>query len=735
MMRALLTVTGGPQCDRQWTIEPDSPLTIGRGSDADLVLLDGEASRLHCRLSCVDDQWRVDDNSSLNGIFVNGDKVDGAELKHGDNIRIGGTTIRFHILHNGAATEVAEPPDFAGPELLEPTVKMAEPQAARPAPATVAAAPPPPVVDQPAPHRTGQYQPPSIVRVEKEETIDAFIDKHPNDTSNIVVSTAQKLWYAFVVFVLLAALVYDPLYFLHIVHVLCLFYLVVIAYKLIVVFLSVVRRWEIRPKPAEVAGLLDADLPVYTILVPLYKEKEVVHKIVPHLAALDYPKDKLDVKILLEPDDPETLDAIRDSGLPDYCEVIICPDSQPRTKPKACNHGLARARGDLAVIYDAEDRPEPDQLKKAVVAFRQAQRTWEKRRWLRAINPFQRANRGRTVCLQAKLSYYNPKQNILTRWFTIEYATWFQLYLPGLHALRAPIPLGGTSNHFRTEVLREIGGWDPFNVTEDCDLGIRLHKRGYATQVVDSITWEEANSRVGNWIRQRSRWVKGYLQTHLTHMRHPLRTLWQLRPWGMFNFLNSVGGLSLMLLLNPIFWAASVLFVGLFAMDLHENGYSIERTLGVNESFEEAGDDIVKDRTVRIPYRGRRAWTFICGARPEAVPEGLDWKGKLWLVIRESWQKSWDDIWSSHRQFHFWNIASQIFFLCTIVLILGNIFFVLMHVAACIRARMPSMIPLALLMPFYWILISIAAYKGFLQLFFKPFYWEKTQHGLDSDAA
>ncbi len=714
-MRALLTVTGGPQCDRQWTIEPDAPLSLGRGSDADLVLLDGEASRLHCRLICEEGRWRIEDNQSLNGIFVNGEKVERALLQHGDSIRIGSTTIRFHLLSDGSVTEVAEPSALDEPSDEAGTAR------------------PPETKDRPA-HLGGLYHPPKVIRVESETTIDAFIDKHPNDTSNIVLSGFQKLWYAFVLLVLVAVLIFDPLYFLHIVHLLCMFYLVVILYKLVTVFLSVVCRWDIRPKAHEVNGLSDDRLPVYTILVPLYKEKEVVRKIVTYVAALDYPKEKLDVKILLEPDDPETLDAIRDSGLPDFCEVIICPASLPRTKPKACNHGLERARGEYVVIYDAEDRPEPDQLKKAVVGFQIAQRTWEKRRWLRRINPLLRAERGRTACLQAKLSYYNPRQNLLTRWFAIEYATWFQLYLPGLHALRAPIPLGGTSNHFRTDVLREIGGWDPFNVTEDCDLGIRLHKRGYVTQVVDSITWEEANSRLGNWIRQRSRWVKGYLQTHFTHMRHPFHTLWKLRPWGMFSFLNSVGGLSLMLLLNPIFWVSTTMFVGLFAMDMHEHGYSIERALGVEEAFQAAGDEIEMDRTVRIPHRDRHAWTFICGARPDAVPDGLNWKQKLWLVIQESWRQSWEDIWSTHRRFHFWNIASQIFFLCTIALLLGNLFFILIHVAACLRARSPWMIPFALLMPFYWILISLAAYKGFLQLFFKPFYWEKTQHGLDVEA-
>jgi hypothetical protein len=390
------------------------------------------------------------------------------------------------------------------------------------------------------------------------------------------------------------------------------------------------------------------------------------------------------------------------------------------------------------VIYDAEDRPEPDQLLKAVAAFQK-------------VSP-------QVVCLQAKLNYYNPRQNLLTRWFMIEYATWFGLFLPGLHAFRAPIPLGGTSNHFRTDVLRQIGGWDPFNVTEDCDLGIRIHKLGDRTQVLDTTTWEEANSKVGNWVRQRSRWVKGYLQTHFTHMRHPLGTLWRLRPWGMFHFLNAVGGLSLMLLLNPIFWAALALYAGLFLADLHEHDYNVERALGVRQSFRDAQDRVVQDRTVRIPHPSRHAWPIVCTVRPRGYDEAREehgWPGAVWSGVKEDWNNAWlalrpavsDETKTDESEaagpepppptppeVYPWNLASHVFFLCTLALVLGNFFFVLVHVVACIRTRMPSMIPYALLMPFYWILISFAAWKGLLQLLWKPFYWEKTRHGLDAPA-
>ncbi len=718
-MKAVLTVTGGPQSDRQWTIDSGAPLTIGRGDHADIVLLDAEVSRIHCRISWSNGRWYVQDDGSLNGTFVNGKRTARSELRHGDRLRVGSTTIRVDIAEAEAGKPTMEGPLAAA----APGVASSEPTVIRRPPTVV------------APGKVSHLPPPRIVRMEREETVEEFVRKHPRDASNIVLTRRQKLWYLLVALVLVGLLVRDLLYFLHIVQLLCTFYLVVIAYKLITVLLSVVWRWEIGVSKAEVAALRDDLLPIYTILVPLYKESEVANKIVRYISELDYPKDKLDVKILLEPDDPQTLDAIRQTGLPEFCEVIICPDSRPKTKPKACNHGLARARGEYVVIYDAEDRPEPDQLRKAVVGFRIADARRERWNWLRRFIPFRRADRGRTVCLQAKLGYYNPRQNLLTRWFTIEYATWFQLYLPGLHALRAPIPLGGTSNHFRTDVLREIGGWDPFNVTEDCDLGIRIHKRGYRTQVLDSTTWEEANSRLGNWVRQRSRWVKGYIQTHFTHMRHPLRTLWQLRPWGMFNFLNSVGGLSLMLLLNPIFWAVTMLYASLFAMDLYEHDWSIERSLGVNQAFEDAADvDVRRDRTVRIPHPDRWAWPMVCCARPHALPDDATWQEKLRLAIQEDWKQNWQEAWVTHSGFHFWNRISLVFFFCTVALLFGNLFFVLMHVFACVRARAPGLIPLAFLMPFYWVLISIAAWKGFLQLFRRPFYWEKTRHGLDVKA-
>jgi cellulose synthase/poly-beta-1,6-N-acetylglucosamine synthase-like glycosyltransferase len=220
--------------------------------------------------------------------------------------------------------------------------------------------------------------------------------------------------------------------------------------------------------------------------------------------------------------------------------VLRLLPSEPRTKPKACNVGLGRARGSFVTIYDAEDRPDPLQLRRAVAAFRR-------------LPP-------EVACLQAKLSYHNAEQNLLTRWFTAEYALWFGQLLPGLVKLGAPVPLGGTSNHFRRQILVRLGGWDPFNVTEDADLGVRLHRLGFRTGVLDSTTLEEANSDLVNWAKQRSRWYKGYLQTWLVHMRHP-RQLWQqLGAKGFIGFNLFVGGTPFLAMLNPVFWAMTALW-------------------------------------------------------------------------------------------------------------------------------------------------------------------------------
>lgn len=292
----------------------------------------------------------------------------------------------------------------------------------------------------------------------------------------------------------------------------------------------------------EARSIWDRTLPIYTVLVPAFREPEVIGDLIDRLRKLDYPADRLDVKLLLEEDDTETIGAAETAMAGSGFQLIRVPYSEPRTKPKALNVGLGLARGraatGLVTIYDAEDRPDPLQLRRAVTAFRR-------------LGPS-------VACLQAKLAYHNARQNLITRWFTVEYAMWFSQLLPGLVREGTPLPLGGTSNHFRRNILEDVGAWDPFNVTEDADLGIRLHRAGHRTQVLETVTLEEANSDFVNWVKQRSRWYKGYMQTWLVHMRHP-RQLWrEVGGWGFVGFNLFVGGTPLLALLNPVFWTMTV---------------------------------------------------------------------------------------------------------------------------------------------------------------------------------
>lgn len=330
-----------------------------------------------------------------------------------------------------------------------------------------------------------------------------------------------------------------------IVSLLSLIYFVDVCFNLFLVYQALSQPPEIIISKTELKKLRCRDLPFYTILCPLYREQEVLPYFVESIKALDWPKKKLEVLLLLEEDDRRTIEVARELNLPGYFRILVVPDSQPKTKPKACNFGLAQSQGDYLVIYDAEDRPEPDQLKKAYLAFKK-------------VDP-------KTVCLQAKLNYYNPEQNLLTKLFTAEYCLWFEVILPGLQTVKTIIPLGGTSNHFKKNFLQRLCGWDPFNVTEDCDLGVRLFSAGYQTAMFESTTYEEANSNLKNWFRQRSRWIKGYWQTYLVHMRSPLQ-LFRTQGWHALPFQLIIGMRMTFMLINPVLWLATIAY---FTLNSH----------------------------------------------------------------------------------------------------------------------------------------------------------------------
>ena len=298
----------------------------------------------------------------------------------------------------------------------------------------------------------------------------------------------------------------------------------------------------------EARALTEHELPVFTVLVPMFDEAAMLPRLAQALRDLDYPLGKLDIKIVLEADDLKTIEAARSLGLEGVFEIIIVPHSEPQTKPKACNFALRFARGEYLVIYDAEDRPEPDQLRKVVATYRRSP--------------------SNTACLQCRLNYYNARENWLTRMFTLDYALWFDQVLPGLERLGMPIPLGGTSNHFRVDVLRELHAWDPFNVTEDADLGIRIGQKGYRVGVVDSTTYEEACCQAGQWLRQRTRWIKGYMQTLLVHTRRPLQFARSAGLLGLFGFVFFIGGTVLAGLLNPLFWLFYIVWLVAAAVNL-----------------------------------------------------------------------------------------------------------------------------------------------------------------------
>ncbi|MDT8326854.1 MAG: glycosyltransferase [Roseovarius sp.] len=379
----------------------------------------------------------------------------------------------------------------------------------------------------------------------------------------------------------------------------------------------------------DVAQTPKAPLPKISILVPLFRETEIAHALIARLSRLTYPKCLLDVILVLEEEDELTRQTLAEIDLPSWVRPVIVPDGKPRTKPRAMNYALDFCEGDIIGIFDAEDAPDPDQL--TLVARR-----------------FQKAP-PEVVCLQGILDYYNPRQNWLARCFTIEYATWFRVMLPGMARLGLSIPLGGTTLYFRRNILEELGGWDAHNVTEDADLGFRLARHGYRTEMINTVTEEEANCRPWSWIKQRSRWLKGYMTTYLVHMRQPRQLYHQLGPWKFWGFqAHFVSALS-QFLLAPFLWSFWLVLLGLpHPLD---------------------------------PVLSRATLTAI---------------GTLFLMVEAL------------------NVT--------------------VHAIAVSGRKHRHLMAWAPSMHFYAPLGAIAAYKALYELVFKPFFWDKTTHGLSITA-
>jgi len=456
--------------------------------------------------------------------------------------------------------------------------------------------------------------------------------QNPELSARIVFSRGQKVGFAALVIVTLVALLFWPA-----IVVISIFALISIIFfaGTLFKFLIAMRgaKFDVveRVTDQQVADLHDSELPVYTVLVPVFREANIVGQLVGNLGKIDWPAEKLEVLILIEQEDTLTRDALAKASPPPNFHVVTIPKGAPQTKPRACNVGLFFATGEFLVIYDAEDTPDPDQLKKAYLAFRRGG--------------------DKTVCIQASLNYFNADENTLTRMFTLEYSYWFDYMLAGLDAADLPIPLGGTSNHFRTSALNELGGWDPYNVTEDADLGIRASALGYRVGVVNSTTMEEANTSIPNFIRQRSRWIKGYMQTSLVHARRPRQLIHEIGIRRFLSFALLIGG-------TPLTF------------------------LGVLPLY------VVTVFTVFIPAQ----------VLSQFFP--------VWLL-----------------------------WICLINFIIGNSVMVYLSMMGPYKRGTFDLILWALLNPLYWILHSIASYKGLWQLLTKPHYWEKTEHGLTAQTS
>ena len=391
---------------------------------------------------------------------------------------------------------------------------------------------------------------------------------------------------------------------------------------------------ESLPEPTSAPAAADGPLPVYTVLVAAYREEAMVPQMIAALDRLDWPKSLLDIKIVCEADDRATIEAVRRHAEGAHYEIVEVPAGGPRTKPKALDYALAGARGEYVVIFDAEDRPHPRQLREAYARFSSAPET--------------------LACLQAPLTISNARNSRIAALFALEYAGLFRSLLPLLARLGLPMPLGGTSNHFRRVALEAAGAWDPFNVTEDADLGIRLHRMGYRCGVLRLPTLEDAPTEWPVWRAQRSRWFKGWLQTVLVHFRAPSRLYAQIGAAGLVALFLTTGGMLFSALAHPL--------LAIFIL--------------------------------------RSIWLFASGA---------------WLAV---------------------GLAEQVLFVVDVANVIGSycVFALLGLKPMSAEERAAVGRPWASV-PFYWMMLSVAAWQAAKELAANPFLWRKTPHAPTATAA
>ncbi|CAN7222817.1 glycosyltransferase family 2 protein [Pararhizobium sp. LjRoot238] len=456
-------------------------------------------------------------------------------------------------------------------------------------------------------------------------TTRALFETTPLHSARITFWGKQGFYAGVFLCALIAAVITLPIISLLMLHiVLTLFYLANFSVRLYALGCAFRQERSARKPRATVPA---GPLPVYSVLVALYKEENVAAQLIEALDRLDWPRSRLDIKLICEEDDQETIAALRTLPLAPEYEIVLVPVHLPRTKPKALSYALPGVRGTFVTVYDAEDRPHPGQLREAHAAFMAAPE--------------------RVICLQAPLIVTNARQSWLSALFAVEYAGLFRGLLPMLSLTGLPLPLGGTSNHFRTAELRHIGGWDPYNMTEDADLGMRLHRLGYRSRVIFRPTFEEAPVTLPVWLGQRTRWFKGWLQTWLVLMRKPAQ-LGRETGW-------------------PSFAVFQVLIAGMLVSSLSH--------------------PIVIGFLVYL----------------------------TWLMVQQSTHV---DSWLA-----FWLFA------CDIVNLFGSyaVFIALGRNRMGARERRAVGMRWAFV-PFYWLIMSLAAWRAVLELQTNPFSWNKTPH-------